>query len=859
LAFNRDKAKRAAKATAVVGGRTVGDIVGLVFKAIGTVLLLGLTTGAIFSVIFALYIRTTLEPQIDISLEDFSLELTSVIYEFDHEVEEWREAVDVESGEVRFWVEYEDINRYFIYAAVAFEDRRFYEHRGVDWFRTVGAFHHMFLGEGPMYGASTITQQLIKNLTGEADVTVRRKILEIFRAMELERLYTKEEILEWYLNVFALGGRINGIGAAAQFYFGIDQSEVSIAQAASIVGITQFPTRYNPTLNPENNLRKRNEVLGTMYAQGFITRTEFENAINEELILAPGALATFEAPVYTFHQETIINDLIQEFQVELDLSLQAARNRVFYGGLRIFSTVDNRIQDVIDGYYLTGERLPLPSRAQSSILIMDHHTGHILGMAGGIGEKTENMMFNRAVGGRRPPGSSIKPISIFGPAMELGVIHPQTMVQDAPVMVAGRQWPRNASGVWSMNRVNMVHALAQSLNTVPVRVLDDLGVGPSYEFLTEKMHIRLVPEDADRAPLALGQITHGLTLREMTGAYGAFANGGIFTLPVTYSMVLDANGDVIFDHQTGRQEVIYRAEIAGQMTAMLLRAVNNGTGGAARISGFDVAGKTGSTDRWRDRWFAGFTPHLSATVWSGFDQNDGGLPGQNPSAVIFSRVMRDAHAAAGLPPARFQNLPSLGVRIEAAEPSIEICSDSGARATEACRLYIGGSRAVPFVGEPGSEPGGSCGVHHAYIVCIVTDMIPNPTCETHTRGFRGAPGTCGMEHVGGSGGNNDNGDEDEPEPTPPPEPSPPPEPEPSPPPEPEPSPPPEPEPDPPIEPADVIELTGFSRDALLPSSPFAGSEETADGEAHEAEETGSGGAWRGLLHRVLANMLGRTA
>ena len=856
MAFNKNKAKRAATATAIYSGRTVADIVGLVLKAIGTLVLLALTTGAIFAVIFSLYIRTNLEPQIEISLEDFTLELTSVILHFDHEVGDYVEAVPVESGVVRHWVEYEEINPYFIWAAVAFEDRRFFEHRGVDWFRTVGAFHHMFLGEGPMYGASTITQQLIKNLTQEAEVTVRRKILEIFRAMELERLYTKEEILEWYLNVFALGGRIIGIEGASQFYFGINQSEATIAQAASIVGITQFPTRYNPTINPQYNIRKRNEVLGTMYAQGFITLAQFEEAINEELILAPGAVATFEAPVYTFHEETIINDLIREFQVEHDLSLQAARNMVFYGGLQIFSTVDNRIQAVIDSYYLTGANLPLPARAQSSILIMDHHTGHILGMAGGIGEKTQNMMFNRAIGGRRPPGSSIKPISVFGPAMEFGVITPQTMELDAPIRLQGREWPRNASGVWSRANVNMVHALAQSLNTVPVRVLDDLGASVSYEFMTERLHINLMPEDADRAPLALGQITHGLTLREMTAAYSAFANGGIFSMPVTYSLVLGANDEVIFDHTTGQQTVIYRAEIANQMTAMLLNAVNSGTGTAARISGFDVAGKTGSTDRWRDRWFAGYTPHLAATVWSGFDQNDGGLPGQNPSAVIFSRVMRDAHAAAELPPARFQNLPSLASRTEAVV-TVEICYDSGLLATEACHLYIGGSRAIPFVGDSAEAPEASCTIHVAYLVCGVTDMLPNETCETHIRGFRGAPGICGMEHHHQGEPDPDEPDPGEPdpgEPDPPIEPSPPPTPpppDPTPSPDPDPDPSPDPEPDPPID------------AALLQSASLPPSEKSTEPEerAEEETQTDTNGSrpWTGIVRRVLANVLGRTA
>ncbi|MCL2564113.1 MAG: transglycosylase domain-containing protein [Oscillospiraceae bacterium] len=749
MAFDKQKAKKAAKKTAVYGGRTVGDVLALIFKIVGTVILVAVTTVAIFAMIFVLYIQT-LEAQMEISLEDFTLDLTSEILEFDHETDQYVVAVPVESGQVRHWVPYEEINRYLIYAAVAFEDRRFYEHRGVDWFRTVGAFYTMFIGDGDIYGASTITQQLIKNLTQQDEVTVRRKILEIFRAMELERLYTKEEILEWYLNVFALGGRINGVGAAAMFYYGVDQSELTLAQSASIVGITQFPSRYNPYLNLEANQRKRDEVLGTMYAQGYITHAQYVEAINEEIVLARVDGATFETPIYTFYQETIINDVTRQLMEEFDLSREAARNWVFHGGLQIYSAIDPRIQAVVDHYYADWSNMPnlLRNTAQSAIIIMDQRTGHIVGMGGRIGEKTGNMEFNMATDARRPPGSAIKPISVFGPAMELGVLRPDDMILDAPVMNQGRPWPQNVTRVWTNDYYNLVRAMSQSTNTVAVRALEMLGVDRSYEFMTNRLHIALVPEDMDRAPLALGQLTHGLTVREITAAFAAFANDGVFTHPVTFTRVLDSNGEVLIDNTIGRQEVAFRPEIAGQMTAMLLDAVNNGTGTNARLSGFDVAGKTGSTENNRDRYFVGYTPHLTAGVWTGFVQNEGSLAGRNPAVDIFHRVMRDAHAAAELPNARFQNLPSLRGNREAGE-AIYICSVSGDLATEACRNYVDGPTAELFLGDRDEAPTGNCSVHVLVALCAVTNEPTNDSCPTtRSVGFRVGhiPPRCPIDH-----------------------------------------------------------------------------------------------------------------
>ena len=787
MAFDKFRARRMAKNVAGAGVRTVGDIVGLVFKALGTVVLLGLTTAAIFAVILYFYISTTLEPQIDISLDDFTVELTSTIFQMNHETGEFEEAVDIEAEQVRIWVPYEEINPYLIYAAVAFEDRRFYEHRGVDWWRTVAAFQTVFFGsdDSDAFGASTITQQLIKNLTTEDEITVRRKVLEIFRALELERIYTKEEILEWYLNIFALGGRIHGVGAAAYFYYGVNQSELTIAQSASIVGITQFPTRYNPYLNPQYNQRKRDTVLGAMYAQGFITHAQYLESLAEPVVdnLARVDGTTFEIPLYTFYEETIIRDLIQALQQEPhNHSAEVARHMVFYGGLQIYSAMDSRIQDVIDHAFQDWSTIRVPRGVQASIVIMNHRTGHIYGMGGRIGEKTDNMVFNMATQARRPPGSAIKPISVFGPALEYGVIRPQDTYEDAPILLNGRQWPRNATGVWSHERQNIVRALALSTNTVSVRIFDDLGAQRSYDFMRDRLHVHLVPEDADRAPLALGQLTHGITVREITAAYAAFANNGIFVHPVTFYRVVDRHGDVIIDNTIGRQEPAFRPEVAGQMTAMLLQAVNNGTGRSAIISGMDVAGKTGTTTDHRDRYFSGYTPHLTASVWTGFEFNDGRITGANPAAAVFRDLMAAAHRAAELPPARFTNLPPLTGMSEAI-PMTEICVDSGLLATDACHAYIGGSRAERFVGESEDAPTGLCNVHQMVSLCTITNLLPNETCETHHRGIRS--GTS----IGNCGENHHRDGEEYPDPEPTPTPTPPIEPTPTPPPPPTPIPP----------------------------------------------------------------------
>lgn len=743
---------QAAKKAATISRRTAGNIVGLVLKIFGTAILLALVTAAMFVIILALYIRTTLDPQIDISLDGWAVPRTSFIMEMNHESGEYEEAIPIESGEVRIWVPFDEINPYLIQAAVAFEDRRFFEHRGVDWYRTAGAFYTMFFGSESAYGASTITQQLIKNLTRQDDVTVQRKILEIFRALELERQYSKEEILEWYLNVFALGGRIHGVGAAAQFYYGVDQSELTLAQSASIVGITQFPTRFNPYLNLEYNRQKRDDVLRVMHEQGMITHQQFIQAINEPIILDRADGRTYEMPIYSFSQEMVIRDVLRDLQEELDLSPTAAWNMLYHGGIRIYSAIDPRIQGALDDFFIDRERMPgsLPAGAQAAMVILDHNTGHVVGVAGGIGEKTINFGFNRAVDAQRPLGSAIKPISVFAPALELGAVRPMDRVVDAPIRLHGQNWPQNANRIWSNNEMNIVRALELSTNTIAVRVLQDVGVQNAFDIMTERLHINLHYADNDLAPLALGQLTHGMTVLETTAAFAPFANNGIFSHPTSYTRVVDAYGRILLDRSIAPQEVAFRADIANEMCAILLGAVNNGTGRVARIPNFDVAGKTGTSEGSLDRYFAGSTPLFTAAVWTGFDNNEGRLRGTNPAAVIFRDAFIDVHAAIGVSSARFENLPALVGTTERITP-VYICEDSGFLATESCHNDMHGTRVAVFDGDPDDLPTVQCQLHVPITLCEVNYLQPNSSCPTVTRGILSALmptiGVCTHDHA----------------------------------------------------------------------------------------------------------------
>ena len=620
-------------------------VVSSVLKVIGTVLLILLVAGLLFSIIFAYYVKTCLTPNVGISLEEYKLSESTKIW-YQDSSGNWQELVTLAGGENREWVDLEDIPDYMQKAVVAIEDKRFYEHQGVDWFRTATAFIKMFATMQNSYGGSTLTQQLIKNLTGNDEVTVQRKLSEIFSALELEKKYSKDEIMEWYLNAVYFGEGCYGVQTAARTYFGKDVSELSLAEAAAIVGITNLPTKYDPFYNEENNKERQETILREMYEQEFIDYETYKAAVAEELVFSHSA-SDSSTQIYSYYVETVITDVLDDLMETKGISRDAARKLLYGGGYQIYCCMDPDIQAYVDSVYEDPDNFYAygsNQQLQSSIVIMDPFNGDIVALAGGVGEKTQNFPLNRATQTTRSCGSSIKPLASYGPAIECGLITPNTLVNDSDdIVLSGTSWyPHNDS--WDNSGIITIEtAITYSLNTVAAQIVDKLSPEYCYNYLVNKLGFTsLVPDDASYAPMALGQLTNGVTVREMAQAYTSFVNDGTFTYARTYSVVKDKSGAVVIDNTSDTIEA-FSPNTAHVITYLLRNAVNYGTGTEAALWNMPVAGKTGTSGDEYDRWFVGCTPYYVAAVWTGYDQPEYMDVWGNPAARLFSDIMGYVH------------------------------------------------------------------------------------------------------------------------------------------------------------------------------------------------------------------------
>ena len=410
----RPKPSSSAPRAAQAADATV-SVAGAVLRVLGTILLIVLVTGLLFLCIFAYYVKNCLSTDLDVQLSDFTVSLSSSILYEEH-------------------------------AAVAIEDKRFYKHKGVDWYRTTGAFINMFLSMKNDFGGSTITQQLIKNLTKQDDITVQRKLLEIFQALEFEKSYDKEEIMEWYLNIVYFGEGCNGVYTAAETYFGKEPKDLTLAECASIIGITNNPSKYDPFISRENNKTRQETILKQMYEQGYINKEQYDEAVAQELVFVRSESDDATQTIYSYYAEAVINDVLNDLVEQKGVSRDTARTLLYSGGYQVYSCYDPSIQQAIDDVYTDLDKMPQrPSASgqqfESAIVIMDPYTGEIKGMSGGTGKKTINFGTNRATQSKRPPGSSIKPIATYGPAMELGLITQYTQVNDAAdIKLSGTSW-----------------------------------------------------------------------------------------------------------------------------------------------------------------------------------------------------------------------------------------------------------------------------------------------------------------------------------------------------------------------------------------------------------------------------------
>lgn len=654
-------------------------------------------------------------------------------YRFDDRTNRIGKAYDVTSAVYAqkqvAYVSYEDLPQALIDAFVAIEDKHFFEHSGVDWIRTMAAGANYILGFSKRFGASTITQQLIKNMTGEADVSVKRKLQEIFYARDLERRLDKTEIMELYLNVIHFSDQCDGIGVAAEHYFSKRPKDLSVAECASLAAITNNPSYYNPIRNPENNLARRNLILREMYAQGFLNTAEYEHAMATPLNLMVNEAVVSDG-INSWYTDMVIADVICDLMAEYGMSRAAAARLVYTGGLRIDMAIDMEMQAMAEEYYWKNVHMPQNAKgesAQSAMIVIDSRTGDVLAVVGAVGEKKGNHLQNFATQTLRPPGSTIKPLSVYAPALEEGVINWASVYDDVPIEfdANGRSaWPKNANGVYR-GLTDVSYAVAHSTNTVAVRILNDLGVQKSFHYAKEKFHLTGLlagcngKSDCNVSALALGQPYYGVTLRELTAAYTAFADAGVYHQYRSYYRVTDAEGKILLACPDSG-EVVLSAPNAAIMTKLLQGVITDGTSSVVTLQNItECAGKTGTTSNDYDRWFIGYTPDLICGVWCGYEYPEP-LVGKNPSTEIWNDLMRTIVLQNG--GRREFEVPDTLVRVS-------YCKDSGKLLTDACCADPRGSRCEIGWFLHGEEPSAFCDCHILCDYDRVTGGVSHGFCH----------------------------------------------------------------------------------------------------------------------------------
>ena len=615
---------------------TPKSILRIFWKGISTVFWILVISLVIVAISMFVYLYSLRNETMNYDLHNLELNYTSFIYVNGPNDDSSNpvQYMSLYSNENRIWVDYDQIPQAMKDAVVSIEDKRFWEHKGVDWKRTFGAvanLFNIFSSDNSNYGGSTITQQLIKNITGENDVSLTRKAKEIFRALNLEKKYSKTEILTAYLNVVNFGSGCNGVQAAANLYFGKNIQDCDIAECAAIAGITQNPSAYSPLAHSEKNKVRQQTVLEEMHDQGYITDAEYKaaKAESENMQFAGDHVENAEdkVPVWNWYVDSLFEDVKEGLMEAYDCSSEKAVDMIYNGGLKIYSAVDTDLQTIAENAFTDGTTFPenYPD-LQAGYVAMDY-SGRVLATVGARGEKTGNRLLSLAMDSKRQPGSTIKPISVYGPAIQTGKYTFSSLVDDDPLpnwfsdgSPGPKNWgPGNTSGkYWGL--VPIEFALERSLNAAAAQTDAAITPNVSFNFLKNKLNFTsLVDADNDRAPMSIGGLTEGVTVKEMTAAYQMFANGGKYYKPYTFYYVEDHDGNVIIDNRDETPVQALSSSVASIMHRLLNCVItgSNGTGRSAAISGWEVYGKTGTTNDNKDSWFIGGTPYAVAGIWTG--------------------------------------------------------------------------------------------------------------------------------------------------------------------------------------------------------------------------------------------------
>lgn len=656
------------------------------------------------------------------------------------------------------------------HAVVAIEDERFYEHNGIDIRGILRAGVRGILSGGNFSeGASTITQQLLKNnvftgWTNESTVQrFKRKFQEQYLALQLEKYKSKEVILENYLNTINLGDGNYGVQAAAQGYFGKDVSDLTLSECTVIAGISQNPTRFNPAINPEENAKRREAVLDHMLDQNYISKEQYDECLADNVYERIQNVEQQQEQVdktYSYFIDELTEQVIHDLQEQRGYTEAQARNALYSGGLRIYTTQDPAVQQICDEEYanpnnfpagsqvsldykltvkhpngetenyskemlqtyfinnenanftllfnskedaqahvdaykasiladgseVIGESVHFTPQPQSSITIIDQHTGYVKAIVGGRGEKSSSLTLNRATNTLRQPGSTFKPLATFAAALNEGGMTLATTFEDTPYKYPNGQPLYNYDHAYH-GTVSIRTAIQQSYNIPTVKAMEEITPALGVEYLKKFGFTSILDTQVEipagsgqyhsdvNLPTALGGITKGVCNLELTAAYAAIANNGTYIKPVFYTKILDADGNVIIDNTPEETKVI-KPSTAYLLTSAMEDVVKKGTGKRLQLSNMPVAGKTGTTDSYKDLWFVGFTPYYTCAVWAGYDDNTV-LPSgtaRTYQQTLWKNIMQRIH----------NDLPSTEFKMPSTVEKVSICTKTGLLATRSC-------------------------------------------------------------------------------------------------------------------------------------------------------------------------------
>ncbi len=620
---------------------------------IGTTLLslvlIVIITGSIIAAALTVYIVQFSNDVdvIELDLSDLDLAYSTFIYAYDDN-EAVTELAKISRKADRIPVTIDKIPQYVQDAFVYTEDERFYEHDGVDWQRTFMAFLNEFLKMwSTRQGGSTITQQLVKNVTSDDAKTWDRKMREIFRASQLERYRPKQEILEAYLNFIGFGGSTAGIQAASLKYFGKDVSELSVAEGAVLAAIPKNPEVVNPFADREQCIeRQRETVLPMMYKNAAISEKQYYEALEEELVFVePNANSDSGGTgIQNWFTDMVIRDVTLDLADLYGIEEDEASDLLYNGGFEVYATVDMEMQNAVEAKfvdYTTFSDRVLTDPPEAAFICMDYQ-GNIKAVVGSNREKVGSNVYNRADRALRSPGSCIKPITSYSYGIEKNLINWSSVFRNEPIITdmidpetgAKRTWPYNYnSRSYDYAGYFTFQALQRSLNTIPAQLIEMETPAAVFEFLQNKYQITsLNAYDADMAPLSVGALTDGISLRELVAAYQPFGNAGIYCKPTSYTKVLDSNGKVILEHKYTPLQSLGK-ETSYVMNKLMQTVIEgpNGTGRAARLSVTPLIGKTGTSQDWHDLSFVGCTPDYVSGIWYGYD-----VPKQIPTGTFYS-------------------------------------------------------------------------------------------------------------------------------------------------------------------------------------------------------------------------------